>query len=106
MTKICRIPKRFFNYDTSFSPFRQETEYLGPVAWATGPYKGELFLFKGHTVGALVHGGVGLMGTHHDPLQRAVVLSVAVVSALGNGAFDALVGMTVHIHFLLYFGLL
>ena len=41
------------------------------------------------------------MGTHHDAVQRAVVLGVAVVSALLDGALDALVGMTVHIRILL-----
>ena len=60
-----------------------------------------LLLPEGHAVGALIHGGVGLMGTHQDPLQGAVVSAVAVVCALGNGALDALVGMTVHVFFLL-----
>ena len=41
------------------------------------------------------------MGTHLDLVQRAVVLSVAVVSALGHGAGDALVCVTAHVHFLL-----
>ena len=36
------------------------------------------------------------MGAHQDPVQRAVVLILAVVSALLDGAFDALVCMTVH----------
>ena len=43
------------------------------------------------------------MGAHHDPLQRAVVLGVAVVSTLGNGALDALVSVAVHNQFLLFF---
>ena len=34
---------------------------------------------EGLAVRALVHGGVGLMGTHLDLVQRAVVLGVAVV---------------------------
>ena len=55
-----------------------------------------LFLAEGHTVGALVNGGVGLVGTHQDPVQRAVVLIVAVMGTLLNGTFDALVGVTIH----------
>ena len=61
---------------------------------ATGP--GCLLLAEGLAVGALVHGGVGLMGAHQDAVQRAVVLVLAVISALLDGAFDTLVGMTVH----------
>ena len=55
-----------------------------------------LLLAEGLTVGALVLGGVRLMGTHQDPVQGAVVLVIAVISTLLNGALDALVGMTVH----------
>ena len=36
------------------------------------------------------------MGTHHDLVQGAVVLVPAMVGTLPDGAFDALVGMTVH----------
>ena len=55
-----------------------------------------LLLAEGHAVGALVHSRILLMGTHQDPVQRAVVLAVAVVSALLDGTFDALVSMAVH----------
>ena len=44
------------------------------------------------------------MGTHQNPVQRAVVLGIAVVSAGLDGAFDALVCMTVHKKNLLLFG--
>ena len=44
------------------------------------------------------------MGAHQDLIQRAVVLGVAVVSAGGDGAFDALVGIAVHLDYLLLFG--
>ena len=43
------------------------------------------------------------MSAHLNPLQRAVVLILAVVCALGNGALDALVSVTVHSQFLLLF---
>ena len=62
-----------------------------------------LFLAEGHAVGALVHGGIRLMGAHQDPVQRAVVLLTAVVCALANSAFNALVCVTVHSFFLLLF---
>jgi hypothetical protein len=60
-----------------------------------------LLLAERHAVGTLLRGGIALMGTHQDPLQGAVVLAVAVVSAGLHGAFNALVGMAVHMHFLL-----
>ena len=41
------------------------------------------------------------MGAHHDLVQGTIVFGVAVVSAGLNGAFDALIGMTIHIRFLL-----
>jgi hypothetical protein len=46
------------------------------------------------------------MSTNHDAIQRAVVLGVAVMGAGLDGAFDALVSMAVHTHFLLCFGVL
>lgn len=36
------------------------------------------------------------MGAHLNPLQRAVVLVVAVMSAGTDSAFNRLVGMTIH----------
>ena len=52
-------------------------------------------------VGALIHGGVNFVGAHENPIQRAVVLVLTVMGALVHGAFDALVGMTIHCFFLL-----
>jgi hypothetical protein len=63
-----------------------------------------LSLLEGLAVGTLVHHGIVLVGTHHDAVQRAVVFGVAVMCAGLNGAFDALVSVAIHIHFLLYFG--
>ena len=94
--------KRFI-YDTIFPLFRQEkNRKRRHIAAAVG----DLLLAEGHAVGALILGGVLLMGANLNALQRAVIGIAAVVSALGNGTFDALVGVTVHIHFLLCFGLL
>ena len=60
------------------------------------PHGYKSLLAEGLAVGALILGGVGLVGTHQNPIQGAVVLGVAVVSAGLDGAFDALVGMAVH----------
>ena len=58
----------------------------------------EVLLFaEGHAVGALLLSGSGFMGAYQNPVQRAVVFSVAVVCALGNGALNALVGVAFHI---------
>ena len=51
-------------------------------------------------VGTLVHSGVHLVGTHHNAVQRAVVLTLAMMSALLDGTLNALVG-TIHMIFLL-----
>ena len=53
-------------------------------------------LTEGLAVGALVHGRVGFMGAYQNPVQRAVVLVLAMMGALLDGAFDTFVGMTVH----------
>ena len=55
-----------------------------------------LLLSEGHAVGALILSGVALVGTHHDLIQGAVVLVVAVVGAGAHGAFDGFVGMAIH----------
>ena len=36
------------------------------------------------------------MGAHHDLVQRAIVLRIAMICTLLNGAFNALVGIVVH----------
>ena len=51
---------------------------------------------EGHTVGALVHSGIALVGAHQDPVQGAVILAAAVMGALVHGAFNGLVGVTIH----------
>ena len=55
-----------------------------------------LFLTERHTVGALIHSGIALVGAYQNAVQGTVVCITAMVCTLGNGAFDALVGMTVH----------
>ena len=56
----------------------------------------ELLLAEGHAVGALVLGGICLVGTHGDAVERTVVFLLAVMGALADGTFDGLVGMAVH----------
>ena len=60
-----------------------------------------LLLTEGHAVGALIHGGVSLVGADENAIQRAVVCVLAMVSALTNSTLDTLVGMAIHIGFLL-----
>ena len=55
-----------------------------------------LLLTEGLAVRALIHSGIGFVGADQDSLQRAVILGVAVVCALLDGALDALVGMIIH----------
>ena len=43
-------------------------------------------------VGALILGGIGLMGADLDGVQAAVVHLAAVMGAAGDGAFDGRVG--------------
>ena len=55
---------------------------------------------EGLAVRALVNGGICFVGTYQDPIQGAVVLTGAVVGAVGYGALDALVCMAVHSRYL------
>ena len=57
----------------------------------------QLLLTERLAVGALVHGRVCLVSAHQNLVQGAVVLVTAMVSALCDGALDALVGMAIHI---------
>ena len=92
--------KRFI-YDTIFPLFRQEkNRKRRHIAAAVG----DLLLAEGHAVGALILGGVLLMGANLNALQRAVVLGVTVVGAALHGAGDALVCVAIHILFLLLIG--
>jgi hypothetical protein len=52
-----------------------------------------LLQLEGLAVGALVHGGVGLVGANQNALQAAIVGAVTVVAAVGDGALDGLVGV-------------
>ena len=64
----------------------------------------ESALTEGLAVGALVHGGVCLVGAHQDLVQGAVVLTLAVVGTLLDGTLDRLVCIAIHNEFLLVIG--
>ena len=51
---------------------------------------------EGLAIGALIHGGVLLVSTYQDALQGAVIGFVAMVDTLLYSAFDAFIGMAVH----------
>ena len=55
-----------------------------------------LFLPEGLAVSALIHSRIAFMGADQNAIQRAVVLSITVISAGLDGTFDALVCMAVH----------
>ena len=62
----------------------------------TPPHCPTLLLAEGLAVRALIHGGILLMGADQDLVQRTVVLSLAMMGALLNGALNALVCMAIH----------
>ena len=50
--------------------------------------------FKGFAVGALIHGGVGFMGSYLNAGQGTIILGAAVMRALAYRTFDGFVGLT------------
>ena len=99
MKKLCIGKKRNINsgsYDNMIaSEGRFVKENCGSDCCRNIPGRSLLFA-EGHAVGALIHGGIHLMGTNHDLIQGAVVLVITMVGALLDSTFDALVCMTVH----------
>ena len=59
-------------------------------------------LTEGLAVSALVGSGIGLVSTHQDPLQGAVIGILAVMLALLDGTLNALVCMAIHGFILLF----
>ena len=86
----------FFNYSLIYRFWRISSRYKRKMRQRIAAASAGLLRPEGLAVGALVLGGVGLVGAHQNPVQGAVVLGVAVVSAGLDGAFNALVCMTVH----------
>ena len=119
MKKICTSKKRYLNFPGFFlsypklrPPSRKErkkqsnpgkqTPKPGSAGCITRQNGRLLLLAEGHTVGALIHRGAGLVGAHQNLVQRAVVLVLAVVCAVLDGTFDTLVGVVVHLKILLF----
>ena len=119
MKKICTSKKRYLNFPGFFLSYpklcpssrkeRKKQSNPGknspkPVSagYETRQKRMLLLLAEGHTVGALIHRGAGLMGAHQNLVQRAVVLVLAVVCAVPDGTFDTLVGVVVHLKILLF----
>ncbi len=61
-----------------------------------------LLLAEGLAVGTLIHRRIHLVGTYQNPVQCTVVGISAVMCALLHGTLDALICMTIHVHFLLF----
>ena len=61
-----------------------------------------LLLSERLAVGAGIHSRIYFMCANLNAVQRAVVLILAVVCALGNSTLDAFVCVTVHSQFLLF----
>ena len=99
MDGSCPFPK-FFAYlyhDTISSRRRQENIYKkGSRPGGPGAGEKHSLLAERHAVGALVLGGASLVGAYQDPVQRAVVLVLAVMGALSDGALDGLVDIVQH----------
>ena len=91
MTQLTIIDVFFFPYDIMIFRFvKTEIRRHKP------PYPPVLLFAEGLAVGALVRGGIGLVGTHQNPIQAAEVCVLTVMLALLNGTLDALVCMTIH----------
>ena len=90
MKKMCFFRKYSLDFTGSYA-LRQ-----GKMRQITAAFSEILLLAEGHAVGALLLGGIGLVGAHTDLVQRAVILVLAVVGAGAHGAPDGLVGMAVH----------
>jgi hypothetical protein len=110
MKILCTDTKRFINFSRNLfifrnhtlnSLFRQAIRHIKSLRRLLPPQR-VLLLAEGLAVGALIHGGICLVGAHQNVIQRAVVVGVTVVSALSYGAFDALVCIAVHSHDLLF----
>lgn len=55
-----------------------------------------LLFAEGHTIGTLVNGRITLVGADQNTIQRTEIGITAVMCALGNGAFNALVSVAIH----------
>jgi hypothetical protein len=75
----------------------------GKIRRRLPPYFRFSLLTEGLAVGALVHGGICLMGAYQNPLQGAEIGILAVMCALLDSTLNALVCMTIHSLMILLF---
>ena len=85
-----------------FSPFLHTYGFSSRKNAADKAAAVSLLLAEGHAVGALIHGGIALMGAHQDSIQGAVVGAVTVMGALLDSTLNALVCVAVHSIILLF----
>ena len=90
-----KIISGFLTYHTLFPHYRQPFGKENAAAAAAA--FDFLLPAEGLAVSALILSRIHFMGAHQNAVQGAIVLAVAVVCTLLNGAFDALICMTVHI---------
>jgi len=102
MKRICTLQKRNLNFVFFFMISSNSVRVKKNRGSRGCRGQKSLLLPEGLAVSALVHSGIGLMGANQDPVQRTVVLVLAVVCALLDGTFNALVCVTVHALFLLF----
>ena len=101
MKKICICGKRTINsfHSCNIIPFRRffvkKKSLQGREVSLPCRNRGLLHP-EGLAVSAGVHSGIHFVGTHQNPLQRAVVFVVAVMGTLLDSALNGLVGMAVH----------
>ena len=91
MKNVCYFQKYYNDFTGSVLPRQEKRSRQNSCR------DGSLLLPEGHAVGALIHGGVCLVGAHLDAVQGTVVFGVAVISALADGTFDTLVGIVFHV---------
>ena len=108
MKKVCTLTKSFLNkswknlqlfflfprYHNGFPTFRQVLEKRKCGSFCRRTFL--LSLAERLAVGTLILSRICLMGTNQNAVQRAVVLTVAMICAGLDGAFDALVCVAVH----------
>ena len=99
MKEVCTLDKKYLNFAKSYIIIRLRKQFVKKKAAGNSLplyVVPQLLFAEGHTVGALILGGVALVGAHHNAVQGAVILLFAVMGALVHRTFDGLIGMTVH----------
>ena len=93
MTNICITAKFYFFNHTVFPCCRQEKKKR---ATAFAAAHGKLLSAEGLAVGALLVGGVHLVGAHLNTIQRTIIGGVAVIGTLLDSTGDTLVCVAIH----------